>query len=505
MKRKLSLALAVVSLALLAEAGIALADGNVSFGIRPTRAYEDRPQTFSYFSYELVPGSVMSDEALVMNSGDVPVTLKLFAADGITAVNGGTAFARQGQETNGVSQWLSLAASAFSLEPGEEMVVPFTINVPSNASPGHHVAGLVVAAPSSGETSRTGEGEAQFTARVVRQAGVAVVIDVPGPHVAGLEITGAELKQQDDQGATFVIAVRNTGNIFLKAEGSLLITDREGKELASVPLNMGTVLPGDTTTFQVTYPVHLADGQYLVTAALEYADGQVAPLEGAEVQVIDGQPEVKGEFKGPVLPPAITDIVGTREESGVLFYTVLVVLAMGTLGAAYWIGRRLTRRQLEPAVAHGGPAMALASPQLAVAAADAGGAVAPSMRADTTRKVLLVDDEEGVLALLSAILQSDQRNQVLLARDGQEALEVARREKPDLIFLDILMPLMDGYEVARALKSDPATAHIKVVMVTALAHEQDRRRALEVGAAGYFTKPFNPTEILAKADEVLAP
>jgi len=82
-QRKLFLAIAVVSLALLAGAGIALADGdgNVSFGIRPTKAYEDRPETFSYFSYELVAGSVMSDEALVMNSGDMPVTLKLFAAE----------------------------------------------------------------------------------------------------------------------------------------------------------------------------------------------------------------------------------------------------------------------------------------------------------------------------------------------------------------------------------------------------------------------------------------
>ena len=76
---------------------------------------------------------------------------------------------------------------------------------------------------------------------------------------------------------------------------------------------MDTVLPGDTTTFQVTYPVHLSDGRYLLNAVLKYADGQLALLEGAEVKVIDGQPEVKGESKGPVLPPAITEITGTPE------------------------------------------------------------------------------------------------------------------------------------------------------------------------------------------------
>lgn len=346
MKRKLSLVLAVVSLALLAGAGIALADdGNISFGIRPTKAIPGQPETLSYFVHELVPGSVMTDEALVMNSGDVPVTLKLYAADGITAINGGTAFAQQGQEINGVVRWLSHSVTEIRLEPGKEMVVPFTINVPPDASPGHHVAGLVVEAlPSRGVSSPSGEGEAQFTASVVRQAGVAVVIDVPGPHVAGLEITNASLRQQDDQGSTFVIAVHNTGNIFIKAEGSLLITDREGKELASISLKMDTVLPGDTTTFQVTYPVHLSDGRYLLNAVLKYADGQLALLEGAEVKVIDGQPEVKGESKWPVLPPAITKITGTPEARW-FFLALFVILGIGIMVTLFWIGKRLINRR----------------------------------------------------------------------------------------------------------------------------------------------------------------
>jgi hypothetical protein len=312
MKRKLCLALAIASLVIIGGAGIVLAgDGHISFGIRPTTANPSRPETFAYFSYQLVaPGAVISDAALVMNSGDVPVTLKLFAADGITAGNGGTAFARQGQKISGVAGWLSLAVTEISLEPGKDMVVPFTINVPADASPGQHVAGLVVEAPPSGA------GGGQFTASVIQQSAVAVVIDVTGPHVAGLEVTSASLRQQGDQGATFVIGVHNTGNIFIKAQGSLSIADLQGKELASIPLKMDTVLPGDTTTFQVTYPVHLSDGQYLLKATLKYADGQVALLEGAEVKVIAGQPEVKGELKVPVLPPSITEITGSAGATG---------------------------------------------------------------------------------------------------------------------------------------------------------------------------------------------
>ena len=307
-KLLIAIALAGFSLALSVRSGIAQADdGQVSFGIRPTRASEHRPQTFSYFSYELAPGAVLTDEALVMNSGDVPVTLKLYAADGITAINGGTAFAQQGQESTGasrgVNRWLSLSVTEIALEPGEERVVPFTITVPSDASPGHHVAGLVLEAPP------TEGGEGQFVVKVVQQAGVAVVIEVPGRHIAGLELSGASLRQQDDQGATFVIAVHNTGNIFLKGEGSLRIMDRNDEVLASIPLRMDTVLPGDEPTFQVTHPVHLADGDYLLAVVLNY-EGKTAVLEGAEIEVRDGQPAVEGEPQEGLLPSLIAEIGG---------------------------------------------------------------------------------------------------------------------------------------------------------------------------------------------------
>jgi hypothetical protein len=351
-RRKLLISLAGLGLALLAWPGIAQADGDVSFGIRPTKAFEDSPQTFSYFFHELAPGAVLSDEALVMNSGDVPVTLKLYAADGITAINGGTAFGKQGQEptgaSRGVSRWLSLSVGEVSLEPGEDEVVPFTISVPSDASPGHHVAGLVAEAPPSGEAPPTGEGQTQFSAKLIRQAGVAVVIDVPGPHVAGLEITGASLRQQDDQGATFVIAVHNTGNMFVKGEGSLVITDRNREELASIPLKMDTVLPGDATTFQVSHPVHLADGDYLLSVVLN-CDGKTAVVEGVEMKVKDGQPQVSKESMPPQAPPEVITLTPAEEEGDppigryAAYGTALLALALAVLVVIFWRRRRASQ------------------------------------------------------------------------------------------------------------------------------------------------------------------
>jgi hypothetical protein len=346
----LLIALVGACLGLLVGPRIAQADGEVSFGIRPTKAFEDRPETFSYFSYELTPGAVLTDEALVMNDGEVPVTLKLYAGDGITAINAGTSFGQQGEESTGasrgVSRWLSLSMTEIALEPGEEMVVPFTINVPSDAASGHHVAGLVVEAPP------TEGGQGQLAVNVVRRVGVAVVIDVPGPHVAGLEITRSCLRQQDEQGATFEIDVRNTGNVFVKGEGSLPIADGNGEELASIPLSMDTVLPEDATTFQVTHPVRLADGDYLFTVLLDY-EGKTAVLEGVEMEVKDGRPEVGCDPpEQRALPPTdITVIVPPPTEEGgpisgryaayaeSLLYVALAALALIVL-------RRARKRRL---------------------------------------------------------------------------------------------------------------------------------------------------------------
>lgn len=119
------------------------------------------------------------------------------------------------------------------------------------------------------------------------------------------------------------------------------------------------------------------------------------------------------------------------------------------------------------------------------------------------RKVLLVDDYEGVLSLVHATLRNDERYQILLARDGEEALDIARLEEPDLIFMDIMMPKTDGYSVCRELKDDPDTSQIKVVLLTALDTEFSRDRGMEAGAVDYITKPFSPIALLEKVDDIL--
>ncbi len=119
------------------------------------------------------------------------------------------------------------------------------------------------------------------------------------------------------------------------------------------------------------------------------------------------------------------------------------------------------------------------------------------------KKILLADDEPAVRRLVTATLADESRYQILEASDGVEALNIARVERPALLLLDVNMPELDGFEVCRALKADPATRDIVVVMLTALAQPTDRERGIAAGADGFFTKPFSPLALLEKVEEVL--
>ncbi|MES2695243.1 MAG: response regulator transcription factor [Verrucomicrobiota bacterium] len=117
-------------------------------------------------------------------------------------------------------------------------------------------------------------------------------------------------------------------------------------------------------------------------------------------------------------------------------------------------------------------------------------------------KILVVDDEPDALEILGRRL-SDAGFATVCAADGLRALESARVELPDLIVLDLMLPGLDGFEVCRLLRRDPATAAIPIIFLTARADEMDRIVGLELGAEDYVTKPFSPRELVLRIKRTL--
>ncbi len=115
---------------------------------------------------------------------------------------------------------------------------------------------------------------------------------------------------------------------------------------------------------------------------------------------------------------------------------------------------------------------------------------------DNRPKLLVVDDEATNLQMLRHVLQDDYR--LVFAKDGSKAIELAQRERPDLVLLDIMMPDMTGYAVCEALKRDIQTRHIPVIFVTALADTDDEAKGFAVGGVDYLTKPASPAIVKAR-------
>jgi DNA-binding response OmpR family regulator len=122
-----------------------------------------------------------------------------------------------------------------------------------------------------------------------------------------------------------------------------------------------------------------------------------------------------------------------------------------------------------------------------------------------SKKVLIVDDEAHIRLLLEQTLDPllDVGIDILTADNGGAALQLIRDERPDLVLLDVMMPVMNGFDVCKTVKADPDLRGIFVMMLTAKGQELDRATGAEVGADLYLTKPFDPDDVLGRAAKVL--
>lgn len=122
------------------------------------------------------------------------------------------------------------------------------------------------------------------------------------------------------------------------------------------------------------------------------------------------------------------------------------------------------------------------------------------------KKLLIVDDESHIRMLIEQTLEDleDEGVQLLFAENGEQALQIIQEEKPNLVFLDVMMPKMNGMEVCQKVKKELNLAEVYIILLTAKGQEVDRQKGLDMGADRYMTKPFDPDEMLEIATEILS-
>ena len=119
-----------------------------------------------------------------------------------------------------------------------------------------------------------------------------------------------------------------------------------------------------------------------------------------------------------------------------------------------------------------------------------------------THKILIADDEPNIVVSLEFLMKRE-GHQVLVARDGAQALAMIRNERPDLVLLDVMMPHLSGFEVCQQVRADETLAGVKILLLTAKGRDTDVAQGLGQGANGYMTKPFSTRELAARVREML--
>jgi hypothetical protein len=333
-----------VLLAVLAAATVSIiapgtgnAQGPLLFSIQPAQDPGISAERRPYFTYELEPGRDTTDSVVISNNGQAAVTLSLYAADGITSINGSTSFAGPGEVRSDVRSWLSTDAASLAVPSQQSVRVPFAVRVPPDALPGDHVAGWVVEAPPKPGTA------GGLAASVVERAGVAVVVRVPGPARHQLVLGGICLNQETGSNY-FEVGVRNDGNVLSKAEGALVLTEKGGDAVFERAADLGNIVPNDGTLLRLDAPFDPGPGEYVATVGLTQTDGQqIEALSPIKI----GDKKVNGCVPGAQQPDDAgggLPYVGRLPGGGTPW--LLVGLLIGALLAVILVREYSVRRQL---------------------------------------------------------------------------------------------------------------------------------------------------------------
>jgi hypothetical protein len=282
---------------------------------------------------------MIRDEALVLNQSNTAIALQLYAADGDTAVNGGTTFADEGRDSTGVRHWLSTDVASVHLDPGQSTTVPFTLTVPADIAPGDWVAGWVVEAPPKAAPGG-------LDVSVIERAGVAVVVHIPGPAAPGL-VLGAACFNGKAGSAYFQVDVQNPGNVLNRGQGTFTLLSDGGVIIFEQPADLGAVIPGDDTVLRIDSTGEIPARSYEAVTEITQPSGQKATSTSpVEVRANDNSCRdgaVAGEEQGPK-PPLIPGLPGGGGFPWLILILALIAAIIAAAGAREYLRRRRRSR-----------------------------------------------------------------------------------------------------------------------------------------------------------------
>jgi hypothetical protein len=236
-----------------------------------------------FFDVKLDAGESATLKVTLGNGSAIPVQALVYAADAVSGVNGGFVMNGSDDPVTAPTTWLDFPTETVDFDAQEATERSFTVTVPEGTPPGQYITGIAV------ETANASPMEGDAPIMVKYRLAAAVLITVPGPVEPSFQI-GTISAAVDEQTTTIDGIIENTGNIRVRPEGTLTVTDASGKDVVTAQISMGSVYAGDTTTFQVNLPTPLPEGEYTVSTSLEDPDTK-ATAEVSDVALTVAKPE----------------------------------------------------------------------------------------------------------------------------------------------------------------------------------------------------------------------
>lgn len=332
-------ALLLFFLLTLVAAGPAVPDTWARAPIFTLRALDAGPDA-TYFVFGSRPGATVKGAIRVVNEGDEAGPVRLYAVDAVTGETTGAVYRSRQDPRADVGAWVSLPIHQLELAPGQSRVVPFRVEVPTGARPGHHLGGIVAENATLKTADRRKIGRGSFRIDVRNLSIVAVQVNLPGTRDEQLQLTSIEAGPAEGF-QTLLIDMRNQGNRLLKGTGSVEISDESGERLKGGKFNVDTFVPQTSVAYPFVVPGEaLPDGRYHAAITVRYGRGHVARLS-TWFTISDEQ--IQQVFGSDPQGPAAGD-------SSSILWLLLAALAALLLGLAAWAlwRRRGNRAPISP-------------------------------------------------------------------------------------------------------------------------------------------------------------